>query len=222
MIISVGYFSLIAGRLTVVVLKDTVFVDNVGSNKLDVLWYVCLRGAYSGGSHLKKYWMINPRSKVKVPPSNSRGDILIKTSLDWGWPSEEFSLVGRIQLCCRPPWLPPPSRQTPPPWWFSSIKWKQPALPTFAGGWSRPCAPSPPRSRWTRRPTSRSPAAGRPPPPRSWSRIQDHLGSSGPPRSADQARKMLLRGESVTSQDGENGQDGKEGVCIAKANSAKL
>ena len=54
MIISVGYFSLIAGRLTVVVLKDTVFVDDVRSNKLDVLWYVCLRGAYSGGSHLKK------------------------------------------------------------------------------------------------------------------------------------------------------------------------
>ena len=54
MIISVGYFSLIAGRLTVVVLKDTVFVDDVRSNKLDVLWYVCLRGAYSCGSHLKK------------------------------------------------------------------------------------------------------------------------------------------------------------------------
>ena len=158
--------------------------------------------------------MINPRSKVKVPPSNSRGDILIETSLDWGWPSEEFSLVGRIQLCCRPPWLPPPSRQTPPPWWLSSIKWKQPAVPTFAGGWSRPCAPSPPRSRWTRRPASRSPAAGRPPPPRSWSRIQDHPGSSGPPRSVDQARKMLLRGESVTSQDGKNGQDGNEGVCV--------
>ena len=81
MIISVGYFSLIAGRLTVVVLKDTVFVDDVRSNKLDVLWYVCLRGAYSGGSHLK-YWMINPRSKVKVPPSNSREDILIEKSLD--------------------------------------------------------------------------------------------------------------------------------------------
>ena len=54
MIKSVGYFSLIAGRLTVVVLKDTVFVDDVGPNKLDVLWYVCLRGAYSGGSHLKE------------------------------------------------------------------------------------------------------------------------------------------------------------------------
>ena len=63
MIISVGYFSLIAGRLTVVVLKDTVFVDDVRSNKLDVLWYVCLRGAYSGGSHLKE--ILDDKSSLK-------------------------------------------------------------------------------------------------------------------------------------------------------------
>ena len=63
MIKSVGYFSLIAGRLTVVVLKDTVFVDDVRSNKLDVLWYVCLRGAYSGGSHLEE--ILDDKSSFK-------------------------------------------------------------------------------------------------------------------------------------------------------------
>ena len=39
--------------LTIVVLKDAVLIDDVGSNKLDVLGYICLRRPNSGGPNLR-------------------------------------------------------------------------------------------------------------------------------------------------------------------------
>ena len=78
-----------------------------------------------------------------------------------------------------------------------------PAFITSADEWSRPCGPSPPRSRWTLPPTSRSLATGRPPPQQWWSRIQARQDFWGRQKAGGQAQKTPLRErkQSVNSQE---------------------
>ena len=132
-------------RLTIVVLKDTVLIDNVGSNELDVLGYICLRRANSGYTHLKILListLFRYGNLQVVEQALGEGRVWVEINQVWSflWLEEPNSVA--VLLDCHPHLgkhrLPEGSRL------------KQgvqcPASFTFADEWSRPCGPSPPRS----------------------------------------------------------------------------